>query len=281
MEHRTFKPASKEIEITTLSSNFHIEMNPTDAGHYDKHVIQEILKEIAQSGSLSSSVPFKVVVLNEVDKLTKEAQQALRRTMEKYSANCRLILCANSTCQVIEAIRSRCLLLRVASPTEEEIVSILQYICREKNLKISQTFAKRVAESSDRNLRRAILILQSAYMHKYPFSDDLPIPKTDWEKVVSQISSFIVEQQSPHTLINARALFYDLLSRCIPPELILRKLTTEVLALCDSRVKYSVAKWAAFYDHRLKTGNKPIFHLEAFVAKFMFVYKEFLIQATN
>ena len=131
LEQRTFKPSSKEIEITTLSSAFHIEMNPTDAGHHDKHVIQEvfsfknifllffkffffyffffknkkkkfqILKEIAQSGSLSH-IPFKVVILNEVDKLTKEAQQALRRTMEKFSANCRLVLCANSTCQGIQ-----------------------------------------------------------------------------------------------------------------------------------------------------------------------------------
>lgn len=66
-----------------------------------------------------------MILLTEVDKLTKDAQQALRRTMEKYIATCRLILCANSISQVIPAIRSRCLSIRVPSPTQGEIVTIL------------------------------------------------------------------------------------------------------------------------------------------------------------
>ena len=62
-----------------------------------------------------------VLVLNEVDKLSKEAQHSLRRTMEKYSAACRLILCCNSASKVIEAVRSRCLNIRINSPSRDDV----------------------------------------------------------------------------------------------------------------------------------------------------------------
>lgn len=63
----------------------------------------------------------KVVIINEADALTRDAQAALRRTMEKYMTNMRLIMCANNTSKIIAPIRSRCLLVRVAAPTDEEV----------------------------------------------------------------------------------------------------------------------------------------------------------------
>jgi replication factor C subunit 3/5 len=62
-----------------------------------------------------------VVVINEADSLTRDAQAALRRTMEKYMSNMRVILCANSTSRLIAPIKSRCLLIRVASPSFQEV----------------------------------------------------------------------------------------------------------------------------------------------------------------
>lgn len=122
-------PSNKKVEIMTVNSNYHIEINPSDVGIYDRVVVMDLIKNIAQTqqiGMTGNQRDFKVVLLTEVDNLTKDAQHALRRTMEKYSANCRLILCATSLSPVIPAIQSRCLPIRVAAPSVSEIASILQ-----------------------------------------------------------------------------------------------------------------------------------------------------------
>ena len=64
-----------------------------------------------------------MVVLNEVDSLSRNAQAGLRRTMEKYTGSCRLILCCENSGRIIPPIRSRCLCIRIAAPTPLEVLS--------------------------------------------------------------------------------------------------------------------------------------------------------------
>lgn len=102
--------------------------------------MQEIIKEIAQTQQIDSkaarrfkstqhgpynitSQVFIVVVINEADSLSKDAQHGLRRTMEKYMSNLRIIFCCNSTSKIISPIRSRCLLVRVPAPEVEQVTS--------------------------------------------------------------------------------------------------------------------------------------------------------------
>jgi len=113
-----------------------------------------------------------VVLLTEVDKLTKEAQHALRRTMEKYMSTCRLILCCNSTSRVIPAVRSRCLGIRVSAPQPDQIASILRTACKEEGLTLPVELAQRLAAKSGRNLRRALLMAETTYVAHYPFTND-------------------------------------------------------------------------------------------------------------
>ena len=56
----------------------------------------------------------------------------------------------------------------------------------------------------------------------------------------------------------------------------LQGLLQELVANCDGQLKSEVTQLAAYYEHRLQLGQKTIYHLEAFVAKFMAIYKRFL-----
>lgn len=109
---------------------------------------------------------FLVIVIVEVDKLTRDAQHGLRRTMEKYINSCRLILCCNSTSRVIPAIRSRCLAIRVAAPTVDEISGILKKVANLEGVQLPVDLANRIGEKSQRNLRRALLMLQTCVTQK-------------------------------------------------------------------------------------------------------------------
>jgi replication factor C subunit 3/5 len=108
-----------------------------------------------------------VVVINEADNLTRDAQSALRRTMEKYSPNLRLIMIANSSTKILAPIRSRCLLVRVAAPTQGDMMSVLKNVVQAESLgTVAPGVLEQIAGESKRNLRRAVLMLEAVYAQK-------------------------------------------------------------------------------------------------------------------
>lgn len=284
LEHRQFKtPSNKVIEITTLGSNYHIECNPSDCGNNDRFVIQEVIKEIASHGTLQAGATgaksFKVVVLTEVDLLSKQAQAGLRRTMEKYSSQCRIFLICNSASKIIEPVRSRCLGIRVPSPTHEEIAALLVNIARKEQCHCDYELAMKISLNSDRNVRRAILMLEVSKVQS-PSSNltkDLVVQIPDWELFIVRLAREILQEQSPSKLLQAREMLYELLANCIPVDVIFQTLTRELIKTMDDTLKHELVYWAAYYEHRANHSSKEIFHLEAFVAKFMAVYKKYLI----
>ncbi|KII70589.1 Replication factor C subunit 5 [Thelohanellus kitauei] len=119
LETLTFQvPSGKKVDINLVCSSYHIELNPSDVGVYDRHIIQDVIKQSASTVQLDPNLHKKfkgilvihsVIVIMEADRLTKDAQQALRRTMEKYSESCRIILLSESLSPIIDPIQSRCL----------------------------------------------------------------------------------------------------------------------------------------------------------------------------
>lgn len=265
-----------ELELTTVSSNYHVEINPSDAGNNDRYIVQEIIKEIARSRPIDTKGKkgFKVLVLTEVDRMSKEAQHSLRRTMEKYSAACRLVLCCNNASRVIEPVRSRCLCVRVGAPSVLQISEVLHAVAKKENLVLPRDLASRVANSSGRDLRRALLALEVARVQQYPFSDTQPVMLADWELYVQEIVGDCLKEQTPKMLFVVRGKLYELLINCIPPEIIFKKLTTELLRKTDDCLRHKVVFFASQFEHRLQQGSKPIFHLEAFLARVMSEYKQ-------
>ncbi|KAJ7592972.1 P-loop containing nucleoside triphosphate hydrolase protein [Mycena floridula] len=276
IDQRVFlTPSKRKIEVNLVQSNYHIEITPSEAGNYDRLVIQELLKEIAQTQQvdLNAKQRFKVVIINEADSLSRDAQAALRRTMEKYMSNMRIILCANSTSRLIAPIKSRCLLMRVAAPNQAEMQKVMQFVAKRAGFDLPPEAADKIIEDSAGNLRKAILVLEALKMQSPDLSGPLTIAKPDWETYCHKVADLIVSEQTPVRVMEVRQKFYELLSHCIPPTVILKTVADRVCERVDEGIKADVMHWTAVYELRMRIGNKKIFHLEAWVVKVMCLYK--------
>ncbi|RCH92225.1 Replication factor C (RF-C) subunit [Rhizopus azygosporus] len=279
VEQRQFVTSSnRKMIFTVVSSNYHLELNPSDLGMYDRVIVQDVIKGIAQTQQVDANArhQFKVVIIDQADELTREAQAALRRTMEKYTASMRLILCCNGLGKIIAPVRSRCLLMRVARPETDQVVGALLHVANKEGLRLPKQLALHIAEHSERNMRAALLALESIAVRHSDLSKVTEVDSLDWEIAISKIADMILQEQSPQRLLAIRQHLYDLIIKCIQPSLIIKKLTFYLLDKVDPSLKLQILEKAAFHEHRLRMGKKEIIHLEAFIASVMHIYKRFL-----
>ncbi|KAE8215088.1 hypothetical protein CF327_g1621 [Tilletia walkeri] len=279
VDQRVFlTPSRRKVDVNIVSSNYHLELTPSDAGNYDRLVIQDILKEIAQTQTVDMGARhrFKAVVINEADSLSRDAQSALRRTMEKYMSNLRLILCATSTSKIIAPIRSRCLLMRVGAPQLDEMRVVLQSVALREKFSVSDGVVEKIYADSKGNMRKALLVLEALRMQSSSskeLSGDIAIAAPDWETYAHATAEAIIKSQTPEQLLIVRGMLYELLVHCIPPSLILKTILERLVVRVDDAIRASLVEKAALFDVRCRTGSKAIFHLEAFVAQAMHIIK--------
>ncbi|MGQ9542754.1 MAG: replication factor C small subunit [Candidatus Bathyarchaeia archaeon] len=137
----------------------YMELNASDARGID--VIRTTVKEFARVSTISQ-VPFKLLVLDEADNMTADAQHALRRTMERYTDTCRFILSCNYSGKIIEPIQSRCALFRFTPLKKEDIVSHLQEIAEREKVTFDPEALQVIVTFAEGDMRRAINTLQAA-----------------------------------------------------------------------------------------------------------------------
>ncbi|KAK5773845.1 replication factor C subunit 5 PWA37_003808 [Arxiozyma heterogenica] len=274
-------PSNRKLELNVVSSPYHLEITPSDMGNNDRIVVQELLKEVAQMEQVDFSDSkegglahrYKCVIINEADSLTRDAQAALRRTMEKYSRNIRLIMVCDSLSSIIAPIKSRCLLIRCPSPGNDEMVKILSDVVSKENIKLeSGSILNQISKEANGNLRLALLMLESmALSNELQLKVSTHIIKPDWIVVINKLARKIQMERTVGCLVECRSILYELMAHCIPPNTILQELTFALLksnAIADKQ-KGRIIEHASVFDERLSLGNKAIFHLEGFIAKVM------------
>jgi replication factor C subunit 2/4 len=134
-------------------------------------VVREKIKTFAQrtvsvaprSADKPMPPPFKVILLDEADAITADAQTALRRTMETHSRTTRFILICNYVSKIIAPLASRCAKFRFQPLPPQAMISRLKFIAKEETVNVQDDTLNELIESSDGDLRKAITTLQSTH----------------------------------------------------------------------------------------------------------------------
>jgi replication factor C small subunit len=130
-------------------------------------MVRERVKEFAAVMKLSTSnndddKPYRIIILDEADEMTSEAQTALRRIIEDSSKTTRFIIICNYLSQIIEPIQSRCVVFHFTKLANEDVIDYLKMICEKEGVKYEEKALEQIYTATLGDLRHSINILQAS-----------------------------------------------------------------------------------------------------------------------
>ncbi len=245
-----------------------LELNASSERGID--IIRNNVKDFARTKSIGD-VPFKICILDEADSLTKEAQQALRRTMENYTATCRFILLANYSSKIIEPIQSRCAVFRFKPLSREQLVKIVEKIAAKEKLKIDGNGIDAIIEVSEGDCRKLENVMQSCAASSNSITEATvySIASAAKPKEIKEVITLALENR----FVEARnKLLETMLSHGLAGLDVVKHIQKEVLGLdIDSKKKMRLIERCGEIEFRMSEGADEFVQLEALLSQFALV----------
>jgi replication factor C small subunit len=254
---------ARELFGDDWESNF-LELNASDERGID--VVRGKIKDFARTKALRGD--FKIIFLDEADALTKDAQNAMRRSMERYSSVCRFILSCNYSSKIIEPIQSRCALFRFKFLNDDAIKERLNFIAKKETITVNDEAMQNLLSSAGGDLRRAINMLQSS----------AAINKKIDAKTLSAATSIVLPGQVRRLIeLSLKGEFLE--SRTLLREItmnygvsgadLITQIHKEIFKLPLSEdMKIKLANVIGEYEFRIVEGSNETIQLEALLAQF-------------
>ena len=257
---------SKQLHGNNWKQNF-LELNASDSRGID--TIRTQVKDFAKTMALESESP-KIILLDEADALTKEAQQALRRTMETYANSCRFILSCNFVNKIIDPIKSRCAIFKFKPLTKEDSLEIIKKIARSEELKIDENAVNKLYELTNGDIRQLQNVLQSCSS----------ISKTITENEINEFAAKIESNDikeilnlafSKKFLLSRNKMLDTILNNGLSGIDIIKQIQREVMEFnMPEEKKLNIIEKCGEIEFRLVEGSNEYIQLEsllAFIAK--------------
>lgn len=258
---------ARQLFKESWHENF-LELNASDERGID--IVRNKVKDFARTRAIGN-VPFKIIYLDESDALTKEAQHALRRTMENYTQTCRFILSCNYSSKIIDPIQSRCTMFRFRPLEKKDIFYIIDKIAKEEKLKIDLRAKNALYEVSKGDCRRVENLLQAS----------AALDKKITEEVVFSFASLakpkeikeILELSVKNKFVEARSKLLDtMLKYGLSGIDIIKQIQQEIWNLdIDDKDKVRLIDKCGEIEFRLVEGSDEFIQLEALLSNFTII----------
>jgi len=258
---------AKELFGKNFEQNF-LELNASDDRGID--VVRNTIKDFARTLAFDSD--FKIIFLDECDALTQDAQQALRRTMEKYTKTCRFILSCNYSSKILEPIQSRCVIYRFKPLGAKDVEKQIEHVATIEKIHVDEKAIVAVNYVCQGDLRKAINILQAAST----------LDKKITEEIIYSVSSRARPEQVQEMIllalkgkfIEARKKLEELMyEQGMSGEDVLIQVYRETMNMDEKELpdkdKIALVDTIGEYDFRIVEGANERIQLEALLAQFM------------
>ena len=255
----------KELFGHSWRENY-LELNASDERGID--VVRQKVKDFARTKAIGG-VPFKVIFLDEADALTKEAQQALRRTMENYSNTCRFIMSCNYSSRIIDPIQSRCVVFRFKLLEKKDIKKRIDIITKNEKINLSDDGFETLYETSEGDCRRAINLLQATASIS---------PNVNAEMVNMMASStkpadirIVLDYALSGDFVNARDKLLDvMLKESVSGVDMIKAIQKEIWGLqIEPEIKVRLTEKTGETEFRMTEGSDEFIQLQSLLASFV------------
>ena len=232
------------------------------------NVVRVKVKDFARTRAIGN-VPFKVIYLDECDALTKEAQQALRRTMENYTATCRFILSANYSSKIIDPIQSRCAIFRFRPLPKQDILAIITKIAQQEGLTLDDAAKEALYEVSGGDCRKLENIMQSCAAVEKNLTAEGVFSMASVAQP-KELNTMLVQALKGNFTAARKLLLETMIKYGLAGVDIIRQIQKEVWNLdIDNRKKVHLVDRCGEIEFRMVEGADEFIQLEALLANFV------------
>jgi len=252
---------SREI-LGDRFNDYVLELNASDERGIN--MVRERVKKFSRFAGLDTEIPFKIIILDEADEMTSDAQTALRRIIEDTAKYCRFILIANNISKIIAPIQSRCAVFKFTKIDEKEISTYLKSLATKEKVKVDEKSLKSIADFSGGDLRQSINLLQAA-------ASSGTVTESKVKSVTGSAKSKDVEKILKLSLegkiLDARNQMIELIKVYGMSETdFLKYLNQSVFSLKIKNLE-DVLEIIAKYDYRILVGSNPEIQISALLAE--------------